>query len=109
MPRDEKQATFSHGGFGHLKKLCVGCNSASVAFKPDALPMVEVLELSFQGRLVNESSTVSGIEHLRSLNHVLLEFSHWDAGATTTVDIVKNAAATLHHNNPEVTVNVDGR
>jgi hypothetical protein len=52
---------------------------------------------------------VSGIEHLRSLNHVLLEFSQADAGSMATVDTVKNAAATLHHNNPEVTVNVDGR
>jgi hypothetical protein len=109
MPQDGKQATFSHGGFGRLKKLCVRCDSASVVFEPNALPMVEVLELTFQGLVVDESSAVSGIEHLRSLNHVLLEFSQVDAGAMATVDTVKNAAATLHHNDPEVTVNVNGR
>jgi hypothetical protein len=54
MPRDEKQATFSYGELGRLKKLCqVRCNSASVVFEPNVLPTVEMLELSFQGFLVN--------------------------------------------------------
>jgi hypothetical protein len=78
-----------------------------VAFQPNALPMVEVLELSFEGLLVNESNAVTGIEHLLNLKHVLLEFSQDDADTIPTVDAVRKAAATPHHNNLEVTVNVD--
>ncbi|XP_062198114.1 disease resistance protein Pik-2-like [Phragmites australis] len=101
--------TFPRAGFRSLMKLCIRCSSPSVTFEPDALPMVQELELRFEKGLADESSGVSGIEHLSSLKHVLLEFSQHDAGAMATVSAVRNATNTVHPNRPEVTVNVDGK
>lgn len=106
--KSDRIVKFPGDGFQRLKKLRIQCSSASVTFEPGVLPRVEILELCFEGDLHEESTSVSGIEHLLSLKHVLLEFSKDDAGAMV-VDAVTKAAATAHRNHPVVTVNVDGR
>ncbi|WVZ50570.1 hypothetical protein U9M48_001812 [Paspalum notatum var. saurae] len=105
IPRAEKHVTFPHGGFQSLKKLRIRCNSASVTFEPKMLPMVKELELCFEGILDEEPIGVSGIEHLLSLKHVLLEFEQQNESTMAIVDAVREAASAVHPNHPEVTVN----
>ncbi|KAL6621201.1 hypothetical protein ACP70R_033633 [Stipagrostis hirtigluma subsp. patula] len=111
MLGDEKQVTFANGGFKGVKQLCIRCSSSSpsVAFGPGALPVVQVLELRFEKGLVDNSSRVSGIEHLSSLKHVLVEFVQQDVGAMATIDAVRKATDTIGLNCSEVTVKVDGK
>jgi len=102
-----QQVVFPSDGFRSLKKLSIRCSiRPSVAFVAGALPKVEVLELKFEKGLSEESSSgVSGIEHLSSLKHMLVEFSQDDAGAAVAVRKVTEMA----HPNCQVitTVNVD--
>jgi len=109
VPGNYRLVKFPANGFQRLKKLRIQCSSASVTFEPCVLPRVEILELSFQGILDEESTHLSGIEHLLSLKLLLLEFSQDGAGVMLMVDAVRKAAATVHPNHPEVTVNVNFR
>lgn len=109
MSVDKKRVTFPSGGFRSLKQLCIRCSLPSVTFETGALPKVEVLELKFEKCLSDESSRVSGIEHLPSLTHVFIEFSQHDAGVAATDAAVRTAAETVHPNRPDVTVKVDGK
>ncbi|XP_034596613.1 disease resistance protein Pik-2 [Setaria viridis] len=103
----EKRVKFPACGFRSVKKLCIQCSSPSVTFEPNALPAIQVLELRFQKGLADQSSGVSGIEHLSSLKHVLLEFEKHDAGAMATVDAVRNSAQRVLPDQ-YITIKVDG-
>lgn len=107
MPEDKKQVAFPSDGFRSLKKLSIRCSSPSVAFVVGALPKVEVIELKFEKGLSEESSGVSGIKHLSSLKHMLIEFSQHDASAAAAVAAVRKDAEMSHHNCQVITVNVD--
>ncbi|CAO2162384.1 unnamed protein product [Urochloa humidicola] len=91
-PGNKKRVMLPADGFPGVKKLCIRCSSSFVAFEPNALPGIQVLELRFQKGLADESSGMSGMENLSSLKHVLLEFEQNDAGAMATVDAARNAA-----------------
>jgi hypothetical protein len=107
MPQDKKQVAFSSDGFRSLKKLSIRCTSPSVAFVAGALPNVEVLELNFEKGPPEESSGLSGIEHLSSLKHMLIEFPQHVAGAAAAVAAVRKVAEMAHPNCQVITVNVD--
>ncbi|KAF7085206.1 hypothetical protein CFC21_088677 [Triticum aestivum] len=90
-----------------LKKLSIRCSLPSVTFVTDALSKVEVLELKFEEGLSEESSGVSGIEHLSGLKHMIIEFSQHDAGAAAATAAVKTTAEKVHPNCQVIIVNVD--
>ncbi|CAO2203424.1 unnamed protein product [Urochloa humidicola] len=108
-PGNKKRAIFPAHGFRSVKKLCIRGSSPLVTFEPKALPAVQVLELRFQKGLADESCSVSGVENLSSLKHVLLEFEQHDAGSMATVDAVRNAAQGVLPDHQYITIKVDGK
>jgi hypothetical protein len=107
--KPEMPVEFPAHGFRSVRKLCIRHSSPWVTFEPNTLPVIQVLELSFQKGLVDQSSGVSGIENLSSLKHVLLEFQKNDAGAMATVDAVRNSAQrVLLLPDQCITIKVDG-
>uniref|UniRef100_M8BB66 Putative disease resistance RPP13-like protein 3 n=1 Tax=Aegilops tauschii TaxID=37682 RepID=M8BB66_AEGTA len=104
MPDDEKQVVFMRDGFQTLNKLHIQGSFPSLSFKIGALPNVQVLELNFEKGHPEESAGVSGIEHLLSLEHVLLEFSHHGGGTTATYAAVKEAAKIHPNKHLKVTI-----
>ncbi|KAL6850300.1 hypothetical protein ACP4OV_020932 [Aristida adscensionis] len=107
MPENEKGVAFPGDGFRGVKQLFIRCSLPSVTFEPRALPAVQVLELRFEKGPADESSGVSGIEHLSSLKHVLVEFGQQDAGAMVIADEVRKATNSIRLEHREVTVKVD--
>ncbi|KAE8786587.1 putative disease resistance RPP13-like protein 3 [Hordeum vulgare] len=97
MPDNEKQVVFMQDGFQTLNKLHIQGSFQSLSFEVGALPNVQVLELNFEKGHPEESASMSGIEHLLSLEHVLLEFSHHGRGTTVTYAAVREAAE-IHPN-----------
>ncbi|EAY73858.1 hypothetical protein OsI_01736 [Oryza sativa Indica Group] len=106
---NKTRVSFSSDGFKRLKQLSIQGSLPSVAFVNSSLRKVEVLELKYEKGISDGSNGVSGIEHLPSLKHVLIEFSQKDAGATATIASVRNAAEMVHPNHPDVSVKVDGK
>lgn len=106
---NKKQIMFPDDGFRAVKRLCIRCSSPAVTFEPGVLPIVQVLELRFEKGRADKSSGLSGIEHLSSLRHVLLEFKQNDPGAMATVDAVKNAAHGGLPGHQNITIKVDGK
>ncbi|KAG8052215.1 hypothetical protein GUJ93_ZPchr0001g31775 [Zizania palustris] len=105
---DKKQLSFPSDGFSSLKQLRIHHSLPLVAFVTSSLPKIEVLEMKFEEGLPDESSGVSGVENLRSLKHVSIEFSQNDSGAAATVASVRNASEMLHPNHPVFSVIIDG-
>uniref|UniRef100_A0A0D9V0G6 AAA+ ATPase domain-containing protein n=1 Tax=Leersia perrieri TaxID=77586 RepID=A0A0D9V0G6_9ORYZ len=99
---DKKRVSFPSNGFKGVRQLCIQSSLPSVTFVNSSLRKVEVLELKFEKGLSDGSTSVSGIEHLHNLKHVVIEFSQDDAGAIATIASVKKAAETLHPNHPDV-------
>ncbi|KAF8661711.1 hypothetical protein HU200_056660 [Digitaria exilis] len=108
-PGNNKRVMFPAHGFQSVRKLCIRCSSPLVTFEPNALPTVKMLELRFQKGLADGSSGVPGMENLKNLKHVLLEFEQHDAGAMATVDAVKNAAQGVLPDHQHITIKVDGK
>ncbi|XP_066308870.1 disease resistance protein Pik-2-like [Miscanthus floridulus] len=108
-PGNEKQIMFPGNGLKTVKQLCIRCTSPSVTFEPHVLPKVQALELRFEKGRADESSGVSGLEHLSSLKHLVLEFEQHDAGAMATVDGVRKAAEGLLLDRQYITIKVDGK
>ena len=108
-PGNEKQIMFPVDGLKTVKQLCIRCTSPSVTFEPRVLPKVEALELRFEKGRADESSGVSGLGHLSSLKHLVLEFEQHDVGAMATVDAVRKAAEGLLLDRQYITIKVDGK
>ncbi|WVZ71263.1 hypothetical protein U9M48_019871, partial [Paspalum notatum var. saurae] len=108
VPGNENHIMFTSDSFRNVKRLSIQCCSASVTFEPGVLPKIQVLELRFEKGCADTSRGVSGIEHLSSLRHVVLEFKVNDAGATATVDAVRNAAQGVLPSHQCITIKVAG-
>ncbi|KAL6627849.1 hypothetical protein ACP70R_031575 [Stipagrostis hirtigluma subsp. patula] len=92
---------FRKGGFPRLKEMCFRCRDLpSLSFEAGALPMLERLELNFQGH--SEEPAVAGVERLPSLKHAIIAFPHEDVGTKVVTEVKK--AASAHPNHPDVVV-----
>lgn len=108
-PGNEKQIKFPADGLQTVKQLCIRCTSPSVTFEPRILPKVQALVLRFEKGRADDTNGVSGLEHLSSLKHLVLEFEQHDAGAMATVTAVRMAAEGLHLDHQYITLKVDGK
>lgn len=108
-PGNEKQIMFPVDGLQTVKQLCIRCTSPSLTFEPRVLPKIQSLELRFEKGRADDMSGVSGLEHLSSLKHLVLEFEKHDAGAMATVDAVRKAAEGLLLDHQYITIKVDGK